>query len=96
MKARLDALLTEMVEGKVSRFVWLRQVEMGQNSTDAARLLDRLEFPQEMNLSPGILSGVPPHRVSRLQRQSERYFADGLRDIRNDRRLTIIAVCAIA
>lgn len=74
MKDRLDALLTEMVEGKVSRFVWLRQFEVGQNSADASRLLDRLEFLQEINLSPDILTGVPPHRVTRLQRQGERYL----------------------
>ncbi len=96
LKARLDGLLTEMVEGKVSRFVWLRQFEVGQNSADATRLLDRLEFLQEMNLSPDILWGIPPHRVSRLQRQGERYFADGLRDISSDRRLAIIAVCVVA
>jgi Transposase. len=96
LKARLDALLTEMVEGKVSRFVWLRQFEVGQNSADATRLLDRLEFLQEMNLLPDILAGVPPHRVTRLQRQGERYFADGLRDISSDRRLAILAVCAVA
>jgi TnpA family transposase len=96
MKARLDGLLTEMVEGKVSRFVWLRQFEVGQNSADATRLLERLEFLQKINLSPEILSGIPPHRVSRLQRQGERYFADGLRDISSDRRLAIIAVCTIA
>jgi len=96
MKARLDGLLTEMVEGKVSRFVWLRQFEVGQNSADATRLLERLEFLQTINLSPEILSGIPPHRVSRLQRQGERYFADGLRDISSDRRLAIIAVCTIA
>jgi len=34
--------------------------------------------------------------VTRLQRQGERYFADGLRDISSDRRLAIIAVCAVA
>ena len=96
MKARLDALLTEMVDGKVSRFVWLRQFEVGQNSVDATRLLDRMEFLQEVNLSPDILRGIPPHRVSRLQRQGERYFADGLRDISSDRRLAILAVCAVA
>lgn len=96
LKAHLDALLTEMVDGKVSRFVWLRQLEVGRNSADASRLLDRLEFLQEINLSPDILSGIPPHRVSRLQRQGERYFADGLRDISSDRRLAIIAVCVIA
>jgi TnpA family transposase len=96
MKAHLDSLLSEMVEGKVSRFVWLRQFEVGQNSADVTRLLDRLEFLQEMTLSPDILSGIPPHRVTRLQRQGERYFADGLRDISSDRRLAIIAVCAVA
>jgi hypothetical protein len=96
MKARLDDLLTEMVEGKISRFVWLRQFEVGQNSADATRLLDRLEFLQEINLSTDILAGVPPHRVTRLQRQGERYFADGLRDISSNRRLAIIAVCVIA
>jgi hypothetical protein len=64
MKSRLDGLLSEMVEGKISRFVWLRQFEVGQNSADATRLLDRLEFLQEMNLSPDILSGVSPHRVA--------------------------------
>jgi len=96
MKARLDALLTEVVEGKVCRFVWLRQFEVGQNSADATRMLDRLEFLQEMNLSPDILAGIPPHRVTRLQRQGERYFADGLRDISIDRRLAILAVCTIA
>ena len=34
--------------------------------------------------------------MTRLQRQGERYFADGLRDISSDRRLAIIAVCAVA
>jgi TnpA family transposase len=96
LKAHLDGLLSEMVEGKVSRFVWLRQFEVGQNSADVTRLLDRLEFLQEMTLSPDILFGIPPHRVTRLQRQGERYFADGLRDINSDRRLAIIAVCAVA
>ncbi len=96
MKARLDALLTDMVEGKVSRFVWLRQFEVGQNSADVGRLLDRLEVLRGLNVSTDILAGVPPHRVTRLQRQGERYFADGLRDISSNRRLAIIAVCVIA
>ena len=50
---------------------------MGQNSADASRLLDRLEFLQEMDLSPDILSGIPPHRVTRLQLQGERYLPMG-------------------
>lgn len=94
-REKLDALLTEMVDGHVSRFVWLRRFEVGGNSAGASRLLDRLEFLQELGLSPDILSKVPPHRITRLRRQGERYFADDLRDIGSDRRLAILAVCAI-
>jgi len=95
MKERLDRLLSELVDGTVSRFVWLRQFEVGKNSADASRLLDRLEFLQELRLPADVLGGVPPHRVIRLRRQGERYFADGLRDITSDRRLAILAVCAV-
>lgn len=95
MKVRLDALLTEMVDGTVSRFVWLRQFEVGQNSAGVVRLLDRLEFLQGLGLSPDIVANTTPHRVTRLRRQGERYFADGLRDISSDRRLAILAVCAV-
>ena len=94
-KERLDALLTEMVDDKVSRFVWLRQFEAGINSAGAPRLLGRLEFLQALGLSPDILGYIPSHRITRLRRQGERYFADGLRDITSDRRLAILAVCVI-
>jgi hypothetical protein len=94
-KDRLDALLTEMVDGTVSRFIWLRQFEVGKNSAGASRLLDRLEFLQRMGLSFDVLDGLPPHRVTQLRRQGERYFADGLRDITSNRRLAILAVCAV-
>jgi len=76
---QLDALLTEMVDGNVSRFIWLRRFEVGSNSAGASRLLDRLEFLQKLGLSPAILEDVPPHRITRLRRQGERYFTDGLR-----------------
>jgi len=95
MAKRLDTLLSEMVDHNVSRFVWLRRFEVGGNSAGASRLLDRLEFLQNLGMSPEILTDVPPHRVTRLRRQGERYFADGLRDITSDRRLAILAVCAI-
>ena len=95
MKGRLDDLLTEMVDGTVSRFIWLRQFEVGKNSAGASRLLDRLEFLQRMGLSFDVLDGLPPHRVTQLRRQGERYFADGLRDITSNRRLAILAVCAV-
>jgi len=94
-KTRLDTLLTEMVDATVSRFVWLRQFEVGQNSADVGRLLDRLEVLRGLNVSSDILAGIPPHRVTRLRRQGERYFADGLRDIGSDRRVAILAVCAV-
>ena len=95
MRSRLDALLTEMADSSVTRFVWLRQFEVGQTSADMNRLLDRLEFLQTMAVDRTVLSGVPPHRIARLRRQGERYFAGDLRDISGDRRLAILAVCAL-
>ncbi|MDE3028267.1 MAG: DUF4158 domain-containing protein, partial [Paracoccaceae bacterium] len=95
MGNRLDALLTEDAGGSVTRFVWLRQFEVGQNSADMNRLLDRLEYLQALELDRRILADVPPHRIARLRRQGERYFAGDLRDISGDRRLAILAVCAV-
>ena len=95
MRTRLDALLTEDAGGSVTRFVWLRQFEIGRNSADMNRLLDRLEFLQALALDRGILANVQPHRVARLRRQGERYFAGDLRDISGDLRLAILAVCAL-
>ena len=95
MRRRLDRLLTEEVDGGVSRFVWLRRFEVGRNSADINGLLDRLEFLQGFDLPSDLLETVPPHRIARLRRQGERYFTDGLRDITGDRRLAILAVCAV-
>ena len=53
MRERLDALLTETVDERLTRFVWLRQFEGGSNSAAAIRLLERLEFLRDMELSPG-------------------------------------------
>jgi len=92
---RLDGLLTDMVDGQISRFVWLRRFEVGNNSADANRLLDRLEFLRGLDLPSDLLTGIPPHRISRLRRQGERYFTDGLKDISSARRLAILAVCAV-
>ncbi len=62
--------------------------------TDRQRssLFDHL---QALELDRDILANVPPHRVARLRRQGERYFAGDLRDISGDRRLAILAVCAL-
>src|SRR3546814_5904716 len=88
-----DVCSSDLLPGAISRFIWLRRIEPGNNSAAANRLLDRLEFLRAMNLNDGILAGVPPHRVARLRRQGERYFADGLRDLGADRRRAIMAVC---
>jgi hypothetical protein len=44
VRCQLDAALPEMAGGFATRFVWLRQFEVGRNSADMNRLLDRLEF----------------------------------------------------
>ncbi len=93
MRMRLDGLLSENVAGNTSRFIWLRKFEVGGNSAGANQLLDRLEFLQKLGLDLEVLAGVPPHRITQLRRQGERYFTDGLRDIGADRRLAILAVC---
>lgn len=95
VRERLDALLTEMVDDRVTRFVWLRKFEVGGNSAAAVRLLERLEFLRTIDLLPVVLTDIPPHWVARLRRQGERYFADGLRDISGHRRLAILAVCVV-
>lgn len=95
MRDKLDGILTDDVDGRVSRFVWMRQFEVGQNSADINRLLDRLEFLRQFELSSDLLDGVPPYRITRLRRQGERYFTDGLRNISSDRRLAILAVCVV-
>jgi len=95
LKEQLDALLTKFIDERISQFIWLRQFEVGRNSAGACRLLDRLELLQTFELPANVLDDVPPHRVTRLRRQGERYFADGLRDISSDRRLAILAVCAV-
>ena len=95
LRSRMTALLTETMPGNISRLVWLRKFEVGNNSATANRLLDRLEFLQGLKLPNAILKGVPVHRVTRLKRQGERYFTDGLRDIGSDRRIAILACCCV-
>ena len=94
-RERLDIILAEMVKDQLSRFVWLRQFEIGNNSADANRLLDRLEFLQKMNISRDIIEGIPAHRISRLRRHGERYFIDDLRDMVSERRYAIMTVCIL-
>ena len=94
-RGALDGLLSETLEGRMTRFVWLRQFEPGNNAAVAGRLLERLEFLQRLGLSERIIEDIPAHRVARLRRQGERHFADGLREMLDNRRLAILAVCAV-
>ena len=70
-RTALDGLLSETLETRVTRFVWLRQFEPGNNAAVAGRLLDRLEFLQRLGLSERIIEDIPSHRVTRLRRQGE-------------------------
>src|SRR3546814_16953304 len=54
-----------------------------------------LEDLQRFDVPADLLDGVPAQRVTRLRRQSERYYADGMRDLPEDRRLAILAVCTL-
>src|SRR3546814_14457967 len=57
--------------------------------------MDRLEYLQRFDLPADLLDGVPAHRVTRLRRQGERYYADGMRHLPEDRRLAILPVCTL-
>ena len=94
LRRDLEHLLDETVDAGVTRFVWLRQFEPGSNSAAANRLLDRLEHLRRLDVPEGLFHDIPPHRITRLRRQGERYFADGLRELPDNRRLAILAVCA--
>ena len=95
LRRDLEHLLEETVDAGVTRFVWLRQFEPGSNSADANRLLDRLEHLRRLAVPEGLFGDIPPHRITRLRRQGERYFADGLRELPDNRRLAILGVCAV-
>src|SRR3546814_19650827 len=57
--------------------------------------MDRLEYLQRFDLPADLLDGVPAHRVTRLRRQGARSYADGMRDLPEDRRLALLAVCTL-
>ncbi len=95
MRERLGRMLGEAMADGTSRFVWLRRHEPGGNSADANRLLDRLGWIEGLAIPESVIAGVPLHRVARLRRQGERYYADGLREVPEARRLAILAVCAV-
>ena len=95
-KRRLATLLTELTEDGTSLFVWLRRRDPRKNSADANALMDRLERIEGLDVPSAVLDGVAPHRRTQLRGQGERYFADGLKDVPEDRRYAIMAACVVA
>ncbi|SDG03048.1 hypothetical protein SAMN04488117_110109 [Celeribacter baekdonensis] len=79
----------------MSRFIWSRRFEVGNNSADMNRLLERLECLQKIGVNADCLADIAPHRITQLRRRGERYLTDGLQDISGDRRHAILAVCAV-
>lgn len=92
---RDDSLPGEDTDGHVGRFTWVRQLEVGNYPADINRLLDRLEFLQATDMPVTVLDSIPPHRITRLRRQGERYVTDGLLDVSSDRRLAVPANCVV-
>ncbi|MBW8358962.1 MAG: Tn3 family transposase [Weeksellaceae bacterium] len=95
MKKNLHTLLEETVDGRLTIHGWLKRFEVGHNSADVNRLLEKLEYLQELDIPGSLLEGIPAHRVIWLQQQGETYYADGLRDIKEERQMAILAACAI-
>jgi len=95
MRTCLNDLLSAAENGWQSCFLWLRGFEVGKNTADMNRLLERVEFLKAIGLEPAVLDDIPLHRIKRLRRQGERYFTDGLLDIGSNRRLAILATCVV-
>ncbi|MCY3876383.1 MAG: hypothetical protein OXF88_19100, partial [Rhodobacteraceae bacterium] len=72
----LPALHEDTVDGRLPRFVWLRQFSPGNNSAAANRLPDCLEYLKRLECPDDLFAGVPAHRITRHRRQGERYYAD--------------------
>jgi len=95
MKEKLERLLSETIDGRLTIHGWLKRFEAGHNSADVNRLLDKLEYLQTLDIPESLLDEIPSHRIIWLRQQGEAYYADGLRDINETRRLAILAVCVI-
>ena len=95
MKERLRKTLDETIDGRLTIHGWLKRFEAGHNSADVNRLLKKLKYLKNMDIPASLLDDIPPHRIIWLRQQGEAYYADGLRDINESRRLAILATCAI-
>lgn len=75
IKGKLEKLLSETVDGRLTLHGWLKRFEIGHNSADVNRLLDKLEYLQELDIPETLLEGVPAHRIIWLHQQGEAYYA---------------------
>ena len=94
-KGKLEKLFEDKIDGRLTIHGWLKRFEVGNNSADVNRLLDKLEYLQELNIPECLLEGFPSHRIIWLRQQGESYYADSFRYINKKRRLAILAVCAV-
>ena len=94
-KKNLHAMLEESFGRRLTIYGWLKRFEVGHNSADVNRLLEKLEYLQKLDIPESLLDDIPAHRVIWLQQQGEAYYADGLRDIKEKRQMAILATCAI-
>jgi hypothetical protein len=94
-RARLNTLITETADGRVSRFVWVRQIESGRNSAAMSRLLDRLDVLQGLGVPEDVVAGVPTRQIERLRGEGDRLYVDSLRKIPPDRRFAILATSVV-
>lgn len=95
MKENLEKFLRDKTDGRLTIHGWLKRFEAGHNSADVNRLLDKLEYLQELDIPESLLEGLPTHRIIWLRQQGEAYYADSFRYINEKRRLAILAICAI-
>jgi hypothetical protein len=74
VRNKLEALLEEQVDDRISKFVWLRRASAGSNSAAMNRLLDRLEIIKSLDLSPDITDGIStPDNTAAKRRRSPLY-----------------------
>ncbi len=62
-KIHLQAMIDETVDGRLTVYAWLKRFEIGHNSADANKLMEQLEYLQELNIPASVLDGIPKHRI---------------------------------
>lgn len=95
LRARLDSLLEDMARSQLTRFAWLRQIEIANNSAKIKTLLEKLDTLKGLEAPKAILDGIPSFQIHKLLQQGGRYFANDLKALAEERRYAIMAACVI-